>query len=59
MNENENQDMIMLDFDELIQFIHEKTGYQKEMIENVFDFAQPVVDGFDNVHLILRFPCIF
>lgn len=38
MNENENQDMIMLDFDELIQFIHEKTGYQKEMIENVLNY---------------------
>lgn len=30
MGENENQIMITLDFDELIQFIHEKTGYKKK-----------------------------
>lgn len=34
---NENKEIPVLDFDELVKYIHEKTEYDKEVIEKVLD----------------------
>ena len=34
---NENKEIPVLDFDELVKYIQEKTNYDKEVIENILN----------------------